>query len=72
MRTSIRNVRNVLFERCSIRLRPGDTHPFYRGKIDLQPNRPLAPAPWEPGDALWIEGADRVRFRDGTPSGSPS
>ena len=51
-------VRGVSLERCTFRHVEGHTHPFYRGKMDLQPNVPeLRPAPWAPGTTLHVDGA---------------
>ncbi|MBR1836500.1 MAG: hypothetical protein IJ783_04365 [Kiritimatiellae bacterium] len=54
------NVRGVSLARCSFRHERGETHPWFRGKIDLQPNAPLREAPWKPGATLWIDGAADV------------
>ena len=51
------NVRGVVLERCRFRHEPGRTHPFYVGKMDLQPNAPLCAAPWAPGATLYADGA---------------
>ena len=52
------NVRGVVLERCSFRHEEGHTHPWFRGKIDLQPNAKLREAPWAPGATLYADGAE--------------
>ena len=52
------NVRGVVLERCSFRHEEGHTHPWVRGKIDLQPNAKLREAPWAPGATLYVSGAE--------------
>ena len=54
------NVRGVTLERCSFRHEDGFTHPWYLGKMDLQPNAPLRDAPWAPGATLYVDGAADV------------
>jgi hypothetical protein len=49
----------VKIENCSFKYEKGDTHPYYYGKIDLQPNMPeLGVAPFKAGDLIYTEGAD--------------
>lgn len=53
------NVTGVLVDGCSFTYEKGHTHPYYYGKIDIQPNVPtLEPAPFKTGDTLYTEGAD--------------
>lgn len=52
------NVRGIVLERCSFRVEPGHTHPWYLGKMDLQPNAQICDAPWAPGATLYASGAD--------------
>ena len=52
------NVRGVTLERCTLRHEDGHTHPWYLGKIDLQPNAPLHDAPWPAGATLHVDGAE--------------
>lgn len=52
------NVRGVRLEGCRFSRADGETHPWFRGKIDLQPNLPLAEAPWKQGALLHIDGAE--------------
>lgn len=58
------NVRDVALESCTLaHSARSAAHPFYRGKIDIQPNVPgLSRAPWADGDTLWIDGAAAVRI----------
>ncbi len=59
------NVRDVRIEDCSFRVEPGVTHPYFVGKMDLQPNVPkLRPAPWSAGDHVWVSGAANVAVRE--------
>lgn len=53
------NLNGVKIENCSFKYEKGDTHPYYYGKIDLQPNMPkLGVAPFEKGDLIYVENAD--------------
>ncbi|MBQ3017842.1 MAG: hypothetical protein IJD89_02745, partial [Clostridia bacterium] len=53
------NLEGVKIENCSFKYEKGDTHPYYYGKIDLQPNMPeLGVAPFKAGDLIYTEGAD--------------
>ena len=55
------SVSGVRLEDCRFVYRKGDTHPYYYGKLDLQPNLPnLQPAPFQTGDLLYVrEGSCR-------------
>ena len=54
-------ISRVTLENCHFAYRAVDTHPYYYGKLDLQPNIPqLEPAPFHVGDMLYVkEGACR-------------
>lgn len=54
-------ISDVRLEDCRFVYRKGDTHPYYYGKLDLQPNLPsLQPAPFQTGDLLYVrEGSCR-------------
>jgi hypothetical protein len=50
------NVKGVSIENARVRVREGKTNEFFRHKIDLQPNRACAPAPFKFGDVIYTEG----------------
>lgn len=52
------NVKGVTLQGCRVRTRRGETHPFFRDKMDLQPNRECVPAPFTFGDVLYTEGVE--------------
>jgi hypothetical protein len=50
------NISNVTLENCILTYQKGSTHPYYVGKLDLQPNIPtLVEAPFEVGDTLYVK-----------------
>lgn len=50
------SISGVTLDRCEFVYRKGDTHPYYYGKLDLQPNIPsLDPAPFRTGDTLYVK-----------------
>lgn len=50
------NISNVTLENCKLTYQKGSTHPYYIGKMDLQPNIPtLVEAPFEVGDTLYVK-----------------
>ena len=52
------NVQGVTLKNCTFEYKKGSTHPYFEGKLDLQPNVPqLQEAPFKAGDTLWTEGA---------------
>ena len=52
------NVQGVTMKNCTFEYKKGSTHPYFEGKLDLQPNVPqLQEAPFKAGDTLWTEGA---------------
>lgn len=55
------NLDGVVIENCSFKYEKGDTHPYYYGKMDIQPNVPeIFEAPFKTGDTLYKEGAKNV------------
>ena len=49
------NICNITLENCNFSHKDGHTHPYYRGKLDLQPNIPkLEDAPFKSGELLYI------------------
>lgn len=52
------NVKGITIENARVRVREGKTNEFFRHKIDLQPNRPCAPAPFKFGDVIYTEGVE--------------
>jgi hypothetical protein len=49
------NISNVTLSNCEHTYRRGNAHPYYVGKIDLQPNVPgLATAPFQAEDKIYI------------------
>ena len=55
------NLDGVTIENCHFEYKKGDTHPYYYGKMDLQPNHPqLLDAPFNVGDTLYVKKADNV------------
>lgn len=61
-----RNIRNVTLSGCTYTHKKGSTHPYYVGKLDLQPNIPwLEPAPFSAADALYIaeNGCENLKIK---------
>ena len=57
----IKRLDGVKIEGCNFEYRKGDTHPYYYGRIDIQPNvQTLEPAPFKAGDLIYTEGATNV------------
>ena len=55
------NLSGVTIENCNFKYEKGDTHPYYYGRIDIQPNvQTLEPAPFNKGDLIYVEGANDV------------
>jgi polygalacturonase len=55
------NLENVKIDNCTFKYEKGDTHPYYYGKLDLQPNiKDLTEAPFKTGDLIYTEGAKNV------------
>ncbi|MBO5313499.1 MAG: glycoside hydrolase [Clostridia bacterium] len=55
------NVNGITMKGCTFEYKKGSTHPYFMGKMDLQPNVPqLTPAPFKTGDTLYVEGASHV------------
>lgn len=54
------NVSGVTLDGCTFKAERGSTHPYFVGKMDLQPNIPdLIPnAPFEFGDSIYVDGAE--------------
>lgn len=54
------NVKGVSINRCTFKAEKGSTHPYFVGKMDLQPNVPdlIDPAPFEFGDSIYIDNAE--------------
>ncbi len=47
---------NLTLEHCAFVYRPGNTHPYYYEKMELEPNvQGLQPAPFVKGDTLYIK-----------------
>ena len=60
------NVCCVNLVSCSLSKREGSTHPYFRNKLDLQPNVPkLQPFNFEEGQTIYVDGAKNV-FLNGT------
>ncbi len=56
------NVCDVTLENCSFTYEKGYTHPYYYGKMDIQPNiQALEAAPFKEGDTLYVDGC--VNFK---------
>lgn len=52
----ISGAENITLKNCTLEYKKGNTHPYYYGKMDLQPNHPsLLDAPFEIGDTLYVE-----------------
>lgn len=50
------NISDVTLENCQFAYQKGSTHPYYIGKLDLQPNIPtLVEAPFGVGDTLYVK-----------------
>ena len=48
---------------CAFEYKEGSTHPYFKNKIDLQPNVPqLQEAPFSVGDTLYVEGAKDIKL----------
>lgn len=61
-----RNIRNVTLSGCTYTHKKSSTHPYYVGKLDLQPNIPwLEPAPFSAADALYIaeNGCENLKIK---------
>ena len=55
------NVDGVKLVNCTFEYKEGYTHPFFKNKMDLQPNIPqLQPAPFKTGDLLYTFGCENV------------
>lgn len=62
-----RNIRGVTLSGCTYAYRKGSTHPFFVGKLDLQPNLPwLEPAPFSAEEALYIapDGCENLKIEE--------
>ena len=55
------NVENVKLVNCTFEYKEGSTHPYFKNKMDLQPNfQQLQPAPFKVGDTLYVFGSENV------------
>ena len=55
------NVDGVKLVGCTFEYKEGSTHPYFKNKLDLQPNIPeLQEAPFKTGDTLYVFGAKNV------------
>ena len=55
------NVSDVKLVNCTFEYKEGSTHPYFKNKLDLQPNIPkLQPAPFKTGDTLYVFGCENV------------
>ena len=55
------NVDGVSIVGCTFEYKEGSTHPFFKNKLDLQPNIPtLQEAPFKTGDTLYVFGSKNV------------
>lgn len=55
------NVDGVELVNCTFEYKEGYTHPYFKNKMDLQPNIPsLQPAPFKEGDTLYTFGCNNV------------
>lgn len=65
------NLSGVTIENCNFKYEKGDTHPYYYGKIDIQPNvQTLEKAPFNTGDLIYVDGAKNVSLDEKSIVGS--
>jgi hypothetical protein len=57
----VSGAKNVTLRNCALEYKKGNTHPYFYGKMDLQPNHPkLLNAPFAIGDTLYVEECDSL------------
>ncbi|MBO5287616.1 MAG: glycoside hydrolase [Clostridia bacterium] len=55
------NLNGVKLTNCTFEYKKGSTHPYFEGKLDLQPNiEHITEAPFKAGDTLYVDGCRDV------------